>query len=88
MLQNQQVVSNITTNDQTVHFMPAGIALHFQALNKLKMGTSLCFVTVTLKCQEKNANIFFLNKDIFFYQKSMLDTFIKNAHGITERPTL
>ena len=55
MLPNQQIVSNITTDDQTVHvyFQLEIIALHFQALNKLKMGTSLCYVHVMLKCQEK-----------------------------------
>ena len=38
-------------------------------LDKLEMGTSLCYVTVTLKCQEKIVNILFLYKDISFYKK-------------------
>ena len=51
-------------------FTPAGIhSAHFQALNKPKMGTSLCDVTMTLKRQEKIGNIFFLKQDIFFYKK-------------------
>ena len=41
MLQNQQVVSNISTNDQTYLCQIEIIALHFQALNKLKVGMSL-----------------------------------------------
>ena len=56
--------------------------LNFQALNKPKMGTSLCDVTMTLKRQEKNGNIFFLKQDTFFYKKMyfctrkcMFDTF-------------
>ena len=32
------------------------------------MGTSICDVTMTLKKQEKNGNIFFLKKDSFFYK--------------------
>ena len=70
MLRNQHVASKITTTDQTVHVLPAGIHNpHFQALNKLKMGSSLCDVTVTFKRQRKIVNIFFLKQDTFFYKK-------------------
>ena len=41
------------------------IVLDFQALNKPKMGMSLCDVTVTLKQQEKIGNIFFLKQNTF-----------------------
>ena len=43
--------------------------LDFQALNKPKMGMSLCDVTVTLKQQEKNGNIFMLKQNTFLYMK-------------------
>ena len=71
MLQNQHVASKINTTDQTVHVYACWefITLHFQALNKLKMGTSLCDVTVTLKRQRKVVNIFFLEQNTFFYTK-------------------
>ena len=71
MLRNQHVVSKITTTDQTVQYLCllGFITLHFQALNQLKMGTSLCDVTVTLKRQRKIVNIFFLKQDTFFYKK-------------------
>ena len=49
--------------------------LNFQALNKPKMGTSLCDVTMTLKRQEKIGNIFFLKQDTFSTRKCMFDTF-------------
>ena len=52
------------------------------------MGTSLSDVTVTLKRQRKIVNIFFLIQDTFSTRKCMFDTFTKNAHGITQRPTL
>ena len=70
MLRNQHVASKINTTDQTVHVYACWefITLHFQALNKLKMGTSLCDVTVTLK-HRKNVNIFFLKQNTFFYKK-------------------
>ena len=45
------------------------MVLNFQALNKPKRGTSLCDVTMTLKRQEKNWNIFFLKQDIFVFKK-------------------
>ena len=49
---------------------PAGIrSAQFQALNKLKMGTLLCDVTMTLKRQEKIGNILFLKQNTFFYKK-------------------
>ena len=51
-------------------FFPLGfIVLDFQALNKPKMGMSLCDVTVTLKQQEKIGNIFFLKQSTFLYKK-------------------
>ena len=51
-------------------FAPAGIhSAQIQALNKPKMGTSLCDVTMTLKRQEKIGNIFFLKQNTFFYKK-------------------
>ena len=67
----QHVDSNIITADQIVHVFPAGIILgfDFQALNKPKMGMSLCDVTVTLKQQEKIGNIFFLKQNTFLYKK-------------------
>ena len=45
------------------------IVLNFQALNKPKMGTSLCDVTMTSKRQEKIGNIFLLKQDTFSYKK-------------------
>ena len=71
MLQNQHVASKINTTDQTGHVYACweSITLHFQALNKLEMGTSLCDVTVTLKRQRKIVNIFFLKQNTFFYKK-------------------
>ena len=71
MLQNQHVASKINTTDQTVHVHTCWefITLPFQALNKLKMVTSLCDVAVTLKRQRKIVNIFFLNQNTFFYKK-------------------
>ena len=71
MLQNQHVSSKINTTDQRVYVYACWefITLHFQALNKLKMGTSLCDVTVTLKSQRKIVNIFFLKQNTFFYKK-------------------
>ena len=51
-------------------FMPAGThSAQFQALNKPKMGTSLCDVSMTLKQQEKIGNIFYTKQDTFFYKK-------------------
>ena len=82
MLQNQHVASKINTTDQTVHVYPCWefITLHFQALNKLKMGTSLCDVTVTLKRQRKIVNIFFLEQNTHFStRKCMFDTFTKKC---------
>ena len=74
MLQNQQVASNITTNDQIVH-----------VYDSWKSENS----TLTLKCLEKIVNIFFLKIRIYFStRKYMFDTFTKNAHGITQRPML
>ena len=50
--------------------MPAGIHnTTLEALNKLKTGTSLCDVTVTLKGKRKIINIFFLKQYTFFYKK-------------------
>ena len=45
------------------------IVLDFQALNKPKMGMSLCDVTVTLKQEEKIGNIFFRKQNTFLYKK-------------------
>ena len=51
----QHVDSNIITANKKVHVFPLEfIVLHFHALNKRKMGMSLCDVTGTLKQQEKN----------------------------------
>ena len=65
------------------------ITLHFQALNKLKMGTSLCDVTVALKGQRKIVNIFFSKTGYIVLQENVCLTLLpKNSHGITQRPTL
>ena len=71
MLRIQHIASKITRTDQTVHVYACWkfITLHFQALNKVKMGMSLCDVTVTLKRQGKIVNIFFLNQGTFCYKK-------------------
>ena len=53
------------------------------------MATSLCGVTVTLKRQRKIVNIFFsVTGHIFLQQNVCLTLLPKNAHGITQRPTL
>ena len=53
------------------------------------MGTSLRDVTMTLKRQEKIGNIFYLKQDnIFLQERLCLALLPKNAHGITQRPTL
>ena len=44
------------------------------------MGTSLCDVTVTLKRQRKNVNIFFLKQDTFFYKKMYVWHFYQKMH--------
>ena len=86
MLQIQYIASNITKADQTVHVCPSW---NFQALNKLKMGTSFCGVTMTLKRQEKIGNIFFLKTGYIFLQENVCLTLLtKNSHGITQKPTL
>ena len=70
MLQIQYIASNITITDQTACLRQLEfIVLNFQALNKPKIGTSLCDVTMTLQWQEKIGNIFFLKQDTFFYKK-------------------
>ena len=72
MLLIYYVTSNIATTDQTVHVHVYACGVHstrFQAQNKPKMGTSLCDVTMTLKQQEKNGNIFFLKRDTFSCKK-------------------
>ena len=71
MLRNQHVASKINRTDQTVHVYARWefITLYFQALIVLKMGTSLCDVTVTLKRKRKIVNIFFLKQNTFFYKK-------------------
>ena len=71
MLRIQHVVSKITSTDRNSSFLCLleFIKLHSQALNKLKMGKSLCDVTVTLKRQRKIVNISFLKQDIFCYKK-------------------
>ena len=58
------------------------------ALNKQKMGTSLCDVTMTLTQQEKIGKNFFLTQDTFSTRKCIFDIFTQNAHGITQRPTV
>ena len=82
MFRNQHVASKITTTDQTVHVLCLlqFITLHFQALNKLKMGTPLCEVTMTLKRQGKIVNIFFLKQDLFFYKKMYVWHFYQKMH--------
>ena len=61
-------------------FTPGGIhILNFQALNKPKMGTPLCDVTMTLKREEKIGKIFFLKQDAFVYKKCMFDTFTQKC---------
>ena len=50
-------------------FLLEFIVLDFQALNKPKMGMSLCDVTVTLKQKEKIGNIIFLKQNTFLYKK-------------------
>ena len=67
----QHIDSNIIAADQKVHvFSSLELnVLDLQALNKPKMGMSLCDVTVTLKQQEKIGNIFFLKKNTFLYKK-------------------
>ena len=53
------------------------------------MGTSLRDVTVTVKRQRKIVNIFFVKQNTFFLQENVCLTLLpKNAHGITQRPTL
>ena len=81
MLRNQHVASKINTTDQTVLVYACWefITLHFQALNKLKMGTSFCDVTVTLNRQRKIVNIFFLNRIHFSTRKCLFDTFTKKC---------
>ena len=53
------------------------------------MGTSLCDVIVTLKLKRKIVNIFFLKQDTFFLPENVCLTLLpKNAHGITQGPTI
>ena len=77
------VASKINTTDQTVHVYACWefITLHFQALYKLKIGTSLCDVTVTLKRQRKIVKtfFFFLNRIHFSTRTCMFDTFTKKC---------
>ena len=79
MLHYQHVVSKITTTEQTVHVLEF-VTLDFQGLNKLKMGTSLCDVTVTLKRKRKIVNIFFRKQDTFFYKKMYVWHFYQKMH--------
>ena len=90
MLQIQHVASKITSTDRNSSCLCLleFITLHFQDLNKLKMGTSLFHVTVTLQRQRKIVNIFFLKQDTFLTFLKCLTLLPKNAHGITQRPTL
>ena len=70
-------------------FMPAGI--HNTPLSSLKlakMGTSLCDVTVTLKRQKNCKHLFSYTGYIFLQENVCLTLLPKNAHGITQRPTL
>ena len=61
--------------------MPAGIHnTPLSSLNKLKMGTLLCDVTVTLKRQRKIVNIFFLKQNTFFYKKMYVWHFYQKMH--------
>ena len=71
MLRIQHVASKInsTHRNSSCLCLLEFITLHFQALNKLKMGTSLRDVTLTLKRQRKIVHIFFLKQDTFFYKK-------------------
>ena len=61
-------------------FMPAGIHNTPLSSLKLKMGTSLCDVTVMLKRQRKIVNIFFLKQDTFFYKKMYVWHFYQKMH--------
>ena len=80
MLQIQYATNRITTTDQTVHvYARWNHILNFQALNKPKMGTPLCDVTMTLKREEKIGKIFFLKQDAFVYKKCMFDTFTQKC---------
>ena len=59
------------------------------SLKLAKMGMSLCDVIVTLKLKRKIVNLFFLKQDTFFLQENVCLTLVpKNAHGITQGPTL
>ena len=55
------------------------ITLHFQALNKLKMDTSLCGATVTLNAKRNCKHLFFLNRIHFSKRICMFDTFTKKC---------
>ena len=77
MLRIHHVASKITATDRTVLEF---ITLHFHALNNLKIGTSLCDVTVTLKRQRKIVNIFFLKQNTFFYKKMYVWRFYQKMH--------
>ena len=87
MLQNQHAPSKINTTDQTVHVYACWeiITLHFQALNKLKLGTSLCDVT---KPNKNCKHLFSYTEYIFLQENVCLTLLPKNAHGITQQPTL
>ena len=80
MLQIQYVASNFTITDQTVHVCKLEfIVLNFQTLNKSKIGTSLCDVTMTSNSKKKMETSFLLNRIHFSTRKCMFDTFTQKC---------
>ena len=68
-------------------FMPVGIySSQLLTPKQAKNG----YVTMALKQQEKNGNIFFLSRKeyIFLHENVCLTLSHKKAQGITQRPTL
>ena len=81
MLQNQQVVSYITTNDQTVHGMLAGN--HSTPLSSLKFAEN-GYVSLSRHCDVKMSrksckHLFFFFSICFSTRKCLFDTFTKNC---------
>ena len=54
----------------------------FLQADLIKMCTSLCDVTMTLKRQEKFGKIYFLKPDTVFYKKMFVDTFTQKLFTI------
>ena len=78
MLQIYYVASNIATTDQTVHVYACGIhSNRFLSPKEAKNGS------------KKKWKHLYLKRDTFFLQENVCLTLLpKNAHGITQRPTL